>query len=265
MKTSYGKTIFVTAAITLVSLISCVVLFVGVMFALCPGRSGDFAYNVGYDGLASSLYYKEYTYSGDVARLYQALNVAIENGKYAKVIEYYEEFRNNEYYDKFVDYKIECAKNENVDTLVKAGLLNEREYLERNYVKALVKKGKEKKAFNFALNSFKADKIYTLDKTGIYALSYFTEDKYFDDVYVKEGVTLREGIELYVDELYRVFTNNQASNSSLDDAYLVSLGNKIVLVSEHINSMLDSGDARVSINNGYITNVNNVLQGILGN
>ena len=266
MKNSYGRTIFVTAAITVVSIIACIVFAVTLIFTLSPGRAGDFVYSIGMTNWASTLYHKEYTYSGSVSRLYQALNVAITNDKYSRVVEYYEEFKLDEDFDEFVDYKIDSAKSQNVSALIKAGLLNEREYLEKNYVKALVNIGKSVQAFTYSLAGYDVNDTYTLEDTGYYTFQYFTDKALFDYVELDNDMSLKDNLIIYLDTIYGIFDTNKTTTDELKQAYLIVLGQKIVTVSEHINSLLDSTSAdRITTNNGYITSVNTVLQGLIAN
>ena len=266
MKKTYAKTVFITACISVVVVMACIVFSVMFMFTVSPGRAGDFVYSIGFSDWAATLYHKEYTYGGDVASLYKALNVAIENDNYTRVIEYYEEFLVDESYGEFLEYKIDSAKEQNVNLLIKAGLLNEKEYLEKNYVKALVNSGKSTKAFVRSLSFFTESSTYTLDNTGIYTFQYFTDNALFTEVCLENAETLRTNMIMHLDTLYGLFDTNKNTLDNIEQAYLVLLGQKIVIVAEHINSLLDSNYAdRITTNNTYITNVNTVLQGLIAN
>ena len=71
---------------------------------------------------------------------------------------------------------------------------------------------------------------------------------------------------MHLDTLYGLFNTNKNTLDNIEQAYLVLLGQKIVIVAEHINSLLDSNYAdRITTNNTYITNVNTVLQGLMAN
>ena len=264
MKKTYGKTVFVTAGITIVSIIACIVFAVMLIFTLSPGRAGDFVYNIGFTGWASSLYHKEYTYSGNIASLYQALDIAIEKDKYDRVIEYYEEFKLDEDFEEFINYKITNAKEQNVSPLLKAGLLNEKEYLEKNYVKALVNGDRALDGYTYSLLRFKENTTYTLDNTGIYTFQYFTDKRLFNDVFLENDKSLRDNLIDYLEDIYEVFDANKSTTDTLEQAYLIVLGQKIVIISEHINSLLDSSKGDIIVrNDNYITSVNTVLQGII--
>ena len=266
MKKTYAKTVFITACISVVVILAVLVFSVMFMFIVSPGRAGDFVYGIGFTDWASTLYYKEYTYSGDIASLYQALNVAIEDDNYDRVVEYYGIFKADANFEDFIEYKITSAKEQNVSPMLKAGLLNEREYLEKNYIKALVNVGKSTDAFVATLANFTEERTYTLTDTGIYTFQYFTDKPLFTEVSLENGETLRTNIIAHLDTLYSIFDANKDATDSLEQAYLIVLGQKIVIVAEHINSLLDSNYAdRVATNSAYITSVNTVLQGLMTN
>ena len=83
-------------------------------------------------------------------------------------------------------------------------------------------------------------------------------------MFLENDKSLRDNLIDYLEDIYEVFDANKSTTDTLEQAYLIVLGQKIVIISEHINSLLDSSKGDIIVrNDNYITSVNTVLQGII--
>ena len=128
MPENYRKTVWTTIFYTLLILIVVFALFVMLMFFVFTKNLADFMYSVGFDNMASCLYYRVYEKTDNVMYCYKALNIKISIEDHNCVVKYYDAFVIDEEYSEFMELLKENNENLNVGILEKSTLLNDRNY-----------------------------------------------------------------------------------------------------------------------------------------
>ncbi len=262
---SYKKTILTTILWTLTALIlSCAVVVFIMIFAF-PKTLGNFFYSLGNNHLASAMYTREYEKSGDLLYCYKSLSIEISKGNNTKIVELYETFVDDDEYENFMSQLKTRNENLNIGILEKSAILNEDDYLQNRYIKALINQNETRKAYDKALKGFKDYKQFDLKNQGVYALNYFVEIDGFNDFETTpagfEG-TLIGAMEDYFDSSVRLFEENRQTGDSLEKAYLISLGNRIVQVGTNINA-ISNDNSKIDKNNADMLKINEYIKGLL--
>lgn len=264
----YKKTILKTILITFSVLVVLTCIVTGLMFSVFTKATADIVYDLGNDKLASKLYYKTYEKTGQIENIYKALNIEIKLGNNENIVDYYIKYLNDDEYEEFGLLLILRNENTKVGVLEKSSILNEDNYLENNYIKALVGIGETQQAFDRAVSQFEISRDISLKKQGVYALGYFVNDKEkFAETYGTMENTLIEEMQGYFGELVVFFTSLQDDNLSGNErAYLVALGNRIINVGRDINTLYsdDTSMSEAIYNNREkMTSINDAIKGLL--
>lgn len=268
MNVDYKKIILKTVLWTLTSLIVVSAIFVCIMIFAFPKNMGDFAYSLGLNNLASNMYQKTYEKEKNIYYCYKSLNIEIKNGNNKKIVTIYEKFTNDDDYSNFMT---ELKKhNEQIKSgiLEKSTLLSEENYLVNSYVKALINLGDEQKAYSVALDKFKDYSEYTFKNQGVYALQYFAKLQGFDNfdlIQADFDDTLINSIKDYFQKSLEIFEENKTLLESLDKAYLISLGNRIIVVGQNIKEICNEDLELIENINQKLESVNNTIKEILWN
>ena len=266
---SYGKTILRTALYTFVVLLLLVAVFVGIMFLAFTKDLANFMYNVGFDRMASSLYYRVYEKTDDITYCYKALNIKITINDYKHVVKYYESFADHEDYEDFMLANKVRKEQLDVSILEKSAIVNDENYLINNYVKALVKTNQKDKAVNIAVRGFIDGQTIVLDEQGVYSLGVFVDEKdweVFNIKYLDLESVLYVEMQEYFEYLVELFDGYKGRGGHLDRTYLVALGNRIINVGQDIHSVyegLDLNDNAIKNNIQDMIEVNNVIKGLI--
>ena len=264
---NYKKSIIKTIAWTMLSLFLALGVCIILMVFVFSGTFGDFMYDIGCDRWASSLYYRQYNKDNNIIYCYKALNIRISLGDSEQIIEYYDAFVNNDDYVEFLTASRENVEKLNIGVLEKSSMLHEDNYLTNNYVKALIDVGKIDEAWDIALEEFvKVDNVQ-VENIGVYAFSNFIDDECscFVKIYDNLENPLIVEMQEYFDNAYALL-GGSTPVGSLDRAYLVALGNRIISVGQDINkiySVLNASGENVTANVQKMINVNNIIKGLI--
>ena len=268
MQQDYKKIVVNSILYTLLVMIVLFAVFVMLMFFVFTRHLADFMYDVGFDSMASRLYYSVYEKNNEIVYCYKALNIKISLQDHDKVIEYYEAFINDDEYEEFIFASKENAENLNVSILEKSTLLNEENYLTNSYVKALLANNEYDKALNIATTEFFRSEVL-LKNQGVYALSHFV-DKYnvnvFSEIYLNCEDDLINEMQNYFIELNDLFDESKSLSSELDKSYIFALGNRIIMVGQDVNKIygyMNINADTISSNNNLMQEVNNFMKGLL--
>lgn len=260
----YKKTILRTGLFTLLCLFLLSVIVWLVMFFVFPKTLGDFCYNLGIENMSANLYYKDYVKSGDITSIYKSLNIEIKNQDNNKIIKYYEVFTQDDEYLEFMNqYK---SRNEelNIGVLEKSSILNEQNYLTNQYISALIATNQDNQAFNLALSLFKDYNNFTLTDQGVYAFNQFLSTQNFDRMPDGYSKTIIQSMQEYFDNSIEMFNENIDTNDNLTKAYLISLGNRIIVVGHNINSIYaNNNDVQKETNSNKMIDINEKIKGLL--
>lgn len=268
MNVDYKKIILKTVLWTLTSLIVVSAIFVCIMIFAFPKNMGDFAYSLGLNNLASNMYQKTYEKEKNIYYCYKSLNIEIKNGNNKKIIIVYEKFINDDDYPNFMIELKKHNEQANLGILEKSTLLSEENYLVNSYVKALIGVGDEQKAYSVALDKFKDYSDFTFKNQGVYALKYFADLQGFDNFDVIQAGfddTLINSIKDYFQKSLDIFEEHKAVSDSLNKAYLISLGNRIVVIGQNIKEICSEDEVLVESINQKLENVNSTIKEILWN
>lgn len=269
MQEGYKKAIITTALYTLGALIVVMGIFMLMMFFVFTKPTAEFMYNIGCDKVASNLYYKTYKKNGEIQYCYKALNLKVKINDNDKIIECYEAFVADDEYLDFMKSLKERQEKLNIGVLEKSSLLNEENYLTTRYVRALISEGDFDKALDIALNAFVGYESFTLTEQGVYAFNEFmgkeNEDVFLETYDGYDSVLIDE-IQMYFDDLYELFDVNKVTTNTLEKAYLVALGNRIVCVGQNINTIYGNDDSKTMLKNANLDSigiVNDVIKGLI--
>lgn len=266
MSQDYKKIILTTTLWTISCIIVLSAVFICVMVFAFPKNLGDFFYSLGGNNLASSLYMKEYNRSNNIYYCYKSLNIEIKLNNSSKIIRLYEIFEEDKEHTEFLKQLKERNEKLELNLLEKSTILNDYNYLTNRYVKALIKIGEENKAYAKALNSFKDYKTFDFKNQGIYAFSELIAKEGFIDYNAKPAGyedTMLKAIKEYFGIITNLFNEHKETSDSLEKAYLISLGNRIIQVGHDINTACNEDETLVANNNQIMIEVNNVIKGLL--
>lgn len=265
----YGKAILITMLYTFLVLTLLVAVFVGIMFFAFPKSLANFMYNVGFDRMASTLYYRVYEKTDDITYCYKALNIKITIEDHNRVVKYYESFIEHEDYEDFMLANKVRKEQLEVSVLEKSAIINDDNYLVNNYVEALLKIGQKDKAVDVAVGRFITSQSLMLDEQGVYALGAFVDDKdweVFNIKYLDLDSVLYLEMQEYFEYLVEMFNGYKGRSGHLDRAYLLALGNRIINLGQDIHNVykgLDLDDGEVRGNVQHMLEVNSVIKGLI--
>lgn len=267
MQENKTKVILLTILITMLTLIAiCLGLFAILYFGM-PKELADFTYSLGNERFASNLYYKAYKKSGDIDVCYKALNLKIKLSDGEGIVEIYEAYLQDDDYESYNQMMETYKKYLDCSVLEMSVILNEVDYLESRYIGALIKLGKHDVAFDRAIDNFEKYNDFDLQNQGAYNLNYFiTNTADFNKVYENYTLTLIEAMQDYFDKSYTIFSNNTYTEDDLEKAYLVALGNRLILVGQNINTIYtanSSNSDKCQNNEAIMQEVNNAIKGII--
>jgi len=269
VQVDYKKTILKTVLYTLLVLVVLFAIVVMLMFFVFTKNMADFMYNIGWNSMASCLYYKTYEKNDEIIYCYKALNININLNDSDKIIEYFESFVEDNEYDEFMSESKNKSENLKVGNLEKSTLLNDKNYLINHYVKSLIEEERVDDALEVALSEFSSYNEFNLRNQGVYALSPFVSRQNYEKFnFVYDGFDEKLILEMqkYFDNAYAIFETNKESDGSLDKAYLIALGNRIIIVGQDINSIcreLDINTGVIPSNIEMMTAVNNEIKGLV--
>lgn len=263
--TNYKKIILTTVLWTITSLVILTALIVFIMVFAFPKNLGNFFHSLGCENLASSMYMRVYEKDDDISYCYKALNIEISCEHNAKIIKLYETFTSDENYKDFISQLKEHNEKLNVNKLEKSSLLNEENYLTNKYIKALINSNETRKAYNLAIENFKAYKNFSLKNQGVYSLNHFINLDGYNNFNANVGgfdSSLIDAMKDYFNRSISIFEEGKSLKSDLDYAYMISLGNRIIQVGQNINSIIDSNEEKEQ-NNLKMESVNNYIKEIV--
>lgn len=265
VKKSIVKTVWLTLLTMFLLTIVAGVVFVFAFTKQCA----DFVYDIGCNNIASILYYKEYKNNGDIAVCYKALNIKISLKDYESVVKYYESFVSDDEYADFMQFVSESREQLDVSIIEKGSILNEKNYLVNNYVKALINTAQKEKAKDIALSEFVLYDNFSFKQQGAYCLGHFIEledwELFGQNHSGLENILIDE-MQEYFDSLMILFDSKKSVESNVEKSYLFALANRIIDLGQDINtvySALDMNSETISNNVSDMLIINNVIKGII--
>ena len=236
-----------------------------VMFWCFPKTLGNFCYSIGVENMSANLYYKDYSRSGDIVSVYKALNIEIKCKDYDKIVLYYEDFVSDDEYSEFMQSMKAHNEQLNIGILEKSTLLNEENFLSKQYVSALIALEKTNEAFDICLDKFKNYNEFSFKEQGEYLFGMFVDSEDFNRMPAGYSKTIIDSIQEYFDNCVVIFANNEHLNSSVDKAYLMTLGNRIIEVGQNINKFYKSSNNHelINLNNQKMLDINEKIKGLL--
>ena len=132
---NYTPLIVVSIILTFVMIVASVW---AILANLKPAEVGALAYKVNWNSYALKLYERDYEKTGDIDSLYMALNISIKLKNDDKVISLFDTFSDNENYGSYMLFVNSENKKEDVNSIVKATLLNEDNYLKNCYIQSFL-------------------------------------------------------------------------------------------------------------------------------
>lgn len=263
MNVDYKKTIIRTILWTLLILFLLTVSLWLVMFFFFPKTLGDFCYALGVENMSANLYHKDYEKSGDINSLYKSLNIEIKSKDHDKIIKYYLEFTEDDEYDQFIESYRKYNEDLNVGILEKSSLLNEENYLTNHYIAALIATDQDNKAFNLALDLFKGYHQFTLKDQGVYAFNKFIGTQDFSRCPAGYSDTILGTMQDYFNDSVSIFNANINTNDTIEKAYLLALGNRIIEVGQNLNTLYVDDDAIEESNSTKMLDINEKIKGLI--
>lgn len=269
MEVNYKKTILMTILFTLLALVVSAVLMFLLLYFVFSKDLADFCYKLGNYNMASSLYIRTYNKDGEISNCYRALTLDIQNDNYKGIVRDYELFVADEDYDKFMSSIMLGNNMVSGGVLEKSALTNEYNYLEDKYTLALIKTNAKEKAFCRAIKMFAEYQTYTFKNQGYYSLNRFISSENLDkfqEKYDGYSDTLANEMQAYFDMSKVIFDDNDEATELLDKAYLVSLGNRLIMVGQNINSIysgLNINAEKITQNQQYMTQINDIIKGMI--
>ena len=268
MQPNYTKIILSCILYTLIALLVAFALFVMLMFFVFTKDLANFMYDMGFDRMASSLYYRVYEKTDDISYCHRALSIKINLEHNEKIIEYYETFSADENYSDFINSFNDRNKALSVGVLEKSAIINEENYLVNHYVKALINEGEVDKAKSIAIASFENYENFTFYDQGVYALNWFVNHEninMFNEIHNSSSERLINEMQHYFNVSLSLF-NGTTPQSDTDKAYLLALGNRIIAVGQDINTMyvhMNISSDLLESNQDSMESINNVIKGLI--
>ena len=269
VNTNYKKIILKTAGFTLLALFIASLIMFLLLFFVFTKDLAEFCYYLGNYGMAGDLYSRIYEKDGEINNCYLALTLDIRTDDYKGVIRNYELFVADDEYDAFMNKISYSNQVVSGGVLERSALLNEYNYLEDKYTQALIENKDITKAFDRAVGKFAGYESYTFTSQGYYSLNRFIDAdnmSRFNDEYAGYDGKLIDAMQEYFDIACSVFNENKESTDIQSKAYLVALGNRIILVGQNVNTICDAlnynADA-IAVNFEKMNEVNDFIKGLI--
>lgn len=267
-KIKYKRILLTTVLFTVSVLIVVSLINFSLLYFVFPYEFANFCYSVGFDNVSANLYYKDYLKSKNINTCYKVLNLKIKCSDYDMIVEIYEEFSTHQDYEEFIFKINEINEMYDKNILDQSVILNEDEFLNKEYIKALNVLD-AKKAFEEGVRLFYDKSEMTLKNNGTYVLDVFikpNENKsQFIEVYQGDNNLIID-MQSYYNSLVEIFNENKTVDTNTEKAYLVALGNKIITVGNNINAIyseLNINENLENLNNESMFNVNHNIKQIL--
>lgn len=263
MNTNTKRSILITGIITFVSVILLFLVTYFVMLFAFPRQLGDFYLNLGCNNMASALYHKVYKDDDNIYYCYKALQLKVNENDYINIVNYYEDFIEDDEFNMFVLELSEHNENLNAGILEKSLFLDEINFIHGSYVNALVKLGDVEKAFNYAIDLLKNNNTLSLQNIGYYNFSHFINDDFEYNSFLTKLIgedSLLTKIQDYFIDCVEVFNNNSIFNDNLSKSYLMLVGNRIVSVGQDLNVIYN----KLSIKTDLVTSNVKFMEDING-
>lgn len=268
METNYKKTILLTIGITLLALIvSALAMFLFLFFVFTKDLA-NFSYKLGNYSFAGDLYARAYAKDGEISNCYLALTLDIRTDDYKGVIKNYKLFVSDDEYQSFMQTIAKSSGLTLGGLLERSALTNEENYLEDKYTLALIKVGKDGDAFDRAVECFRGYKNYTFERQGCYSLNRFVKDSFakFNVIYNGYENKLIDEMQTYFDDATELFEAHKGDTEVVSKAYLVALGNRLIMVGQNINRVyvgLGISSEKVDTNNQNLIKINDTIKGLI--
>lgn len=267
MQGKYTRVIWLSILFTILAIVAiCVAIFAILYFAM-PKDLADFTYSVGNERFASHLYFKAYEKNDDIDLCYKALNLKIKVKDNKGIVEVYEAYLDDDEYESYNQLMKIHNENVNCSILERSVILNDENYLENKYISALILLNERDKAFDRAVDNFAKYQEYTFKEQGFYNLNYFiTDTSKYSDKYEGYSLDLLDAMQDYFDKAVVLFNDNKEADKEVDKAYLMALGNRLLLVGQNINSIytLNNSNSELKAENlEILQSINDVLKGLL--
>lgn len=267
MQANYKKIIWSTLLFTLIALVVTFIIVSLLLVFVFTADLADFFYSMGNDKVASTLYYKAYEKNDDIRYCYKALNLKIKIDDEEGIVEIYNEYLSDDEYLDFTEEMLTNNEKINCTVLERSVILNDENYLENKYISALIDLNRKEDAFKRAVDNFKNYNQYDFKNQGLYNLNYFLSDKaVFNEIYTGYSDTLVNEMQNYFDNAYLIFKENEMTETKLNQSYLVSLGNRLIIVGQSINSVYIANNSNADVvnsNNLILQHVNDTIKGLI--
>lgn len=236
------KIVLFTAGITFVSMLILMAIMYFVMLFVFTAKLGDFFYSLGCENISASLYYRTYEKSDDILYVYKALTIEIAQNDNVNIVDYFEEFVNDDEYDDFCSALITKYELSNMKVFEKSFCLDEINMMRKSYVKALNGCDRLEYAKSFAIDAFDDRGDLSLKYIGDYSISgilpYLSEEELLDNDIINK-------LQLYFDDLYKIFVENNGVKDNISQSYLIRLCNKVLSVGDDINEFGDNQEEKL--------------------
>jgi len=224
-------TILILLSISIISSCFCILI--------SPVRSGEFCYNLGWNGFSSSLYIRQYKKDGDINTIMQGLNIAIEGDNIINIIKSYELAKTNHSFGNYISLKNQTNYNNNkINILAKSNLVNESNYYANKYIYAL-KEVDLQKAYDISVSNLQETYKSSFDymALGDYTISTLLENIGINNVNLLEfNIELNTSVYDYLIDYYDLLCTKfqKLSNQELDNVHFLNLCNRILIIGNDI-------------------------------
>ena len=266
MKVNYKKIIWSTILFTLSALIVVAMIISMLMYFVFTKDFADFFYSMGSENIAANLYHKVYEKTDDIFYCYKSLNIEIKQEDNKNIIKYYKEFLSDDEYNSFMNSIIKNNESMFVGVLEKSTILNENNYLENQYIKALINTGEDSQALDRAIENFKTFESFNFKEQGVYSFNLFISDTsnfdIFNSTYTGYSDTLINSMQAYFDASNEIYLTNKDTTDKLEKSYFLALGNRLILVGQNINtiySKLNINSDKIDANMNAMQTINDII------
>ncbi|MBP5651734.1 MAG: hypothetical protein J6X00_03620 [Clostridia bacterium] len=225
-----------------------------------PVSVGKFAYKMGWNGYAHTLYMRDYKKSNSINSLYTANNISIKLGNSSDVISEFEILSTHANYTQLIANINENNLNLHIDNFTKSSLINEDEYLKNHYVLALVRVNRLSDAFEYASDDF-AGVTPSANKLGNYLFGNIVDNLNSNQLENFNAVIF-EDIKAYFNHLEDILNNFDIDN----EVNMFALCSKMMKVGENIIKIdTAKGDsADITHTQNALRKANDAMQTLLG-
>ena len=225
-----------------------------------PVSVGKFAYKMGWNSYAHTLYMRDYKKSNSINSLYTANNISIKLGNSSDVISEFEMLSNHANYAQLIANINESNLNLNIDNFTKSSLINEDEYLKNHYVLALVRSNRLSDALEYASDDF-AGVTPSANKLGNYLFGNIIDSLNSTQLADFDSVIF-EDIKAYFNHLEDILNNFDVDN----EVNMFALCSKMMKVGENIIKIdTAKGDSTdITHTQNALSKANDAMQTLLG-